>query len=75
MNGFGLAVRGLDLFGFEVDGLPNFVETALLQAAVVRNVGGDLEFLPVGVGLNARIEASGASARLNVQRAREKECS
>jgi hypothetical protein len=34
MDGFGFAGRCLELFGFEVDGMPDFVEAAILQAAI-----------------------------------------
>ncbi len=62
-----------ELFCFDVNRLFDFVEAALLQAAVARDMGSDLEFLAVGVGLNAGVEARGGSAELNVKGAREEE--
>jgi len=69
--GCALARLGLHLFGFEVDGLFDFVEAALLQVAVTQDVGGDQEFLAIGVRLNAGVEARGSSARLHVKRTGE----
>jgi hypothetical protein len=34
MDGFGFAGRGLERFGFEVDGMPDFVKAAILPAAI-----------------------------------------
>ena len=74
MDGFAQARRCLDLFCFDVNGLFDFVETALLKAAVARDVRGDLEFLPVGEGVNTGVEMGGGSARLDVKRACKKKC-
>ena len=63
MNRFALARGGLDLFGFDIDCLSDFVEATLLQASVARDMGGDLEFLPVGVGIDAGVETRCGSAR------------
>ena len=49
MDGFALSCRGLAVFGFDVDRLPDFpVEASRLQGATIaRNVRNDLQFLPV----------------------------
>jgi hypothetical protein len=47
MDGFALSCRGLEVFGFDVDRLPDFVEASRLQAAIARNLRNDLQFLPV----------------------------
>jgi hypothetical protein len=62
VNGFAPAIRTLDLFGFYVDGLPDFVEATGLETAVACNVSGDLKFLPVCIGINTGVDASGGSA-------------
>jgi hypothetical protein len=49
--------------------LAGLVEAALLQASVAGDVGGDLEFLAVRVGLDAGVETRGGAAKLNVERA------
>ena len=64
MDGFGFAGRCLELFGFEVDGMPDFVEAAILQAAIACDLGCDLEFLTVRIGINARVEMRGSSAEM-----------
>ncbi len=74
MDGCGLGFCCLDGFRLNVDGLPNFVEAALLQAAVAGYVSRDLEFLAIRVGIDTGIESRRASAELNVERACQEEC-
>ena len=71
MYGFAVARLGLQFFRFDVDRLSDFVEAALLEAAVARNVGSDLEFFAVGVRLNAGVDARLACAGLHVEGAGE----
>src|ERR1035438_9376643 len=75
MNGVVLACRCLDLFRFDVERLSDFVEAAFLQAAVAGDVRCDLNFLPIGIGLNVRVEMGGGCAHLDVKRTGEKESS
>src|ERR1035438_8117158 len=73
MNGVVLSCRCLDLFRFDVERLSDFVEAAFLQAAVAGDVRCDLNFLPVRIGLNVRVETGGGSEHLDVKGAGEKE--
>jgi hypothetical protein len=74
VDGRGLSFCRLDNFGLNVDGLPNFVESALLHAAFASHMSRDLEFLAIGVGIDTRVELRGAPTQLNVERARQEEC-
>ena len=58
MDEFALIPLDLHFFRFEVYGLFDFVEAALLQVAVAGDMGGDLESLPVGVRLNPGVDAN-----------------
>src|ERR1700730_7694751 len=75
VNHLSLACRCLNLFRFDVNRLLDFIEAAPLQTAITDDVGGELKFFSVGVGLNFRVEPDGSAPHLNVQRACEKECS
>jgi len=55
MNGFPFSSGSLDFFGLDIDRLAEFVEATLLQAAVATDMGNDLQFLAVGIGLNAGV--------------------
>ena len=68
-----LAFRCLHFFRFDVNCLSNFLEGARLQAAVARDVGDDLQFLPVGIGLDGGVEEGGRSAPLNLKGSCDKE--
>ena len=74
VNWFRFARRRLDLFRFDVDGLSDFVETAVLQAAVACDVGDDLEFLTVCVGIDGCVETWRGFSQLNVESASEEKC-
>ena len=57
MDGLALACRCLDFFRFDVNRLADIVEAARLQAAVARDMGDDLQVLPVRIGLDTGVEA------------------
>ena len=75
VDGFGLSRCCLDLFGFDVNRLPDFVEGGRLQASVAGHMRRDLQLLPIRIALNAGVQAGGCPVRLNVKRSCEKECS
>src|SRR5579864_7384881 len=75
MDGFALAVSGLQFFGFDVNCLANLLEGARLQATVARDMGDDLQFLAVGIGLDSGVESRGCIVRLDMKSACDKECS
>ena len=58
---------GRDLFGFQVQYLPDFVGCSWLQASVVDDMRSDLDFLASGVGLNAGIEMGICPSDLDVE--------
>ena len=72
-NAVGCGAFCFDAFRFNIYRLFYFVEAAQLKMSVTCDMGSDLEFLAVGVGLNAGVEARGSSAELNVKRACKKE--
>jgi hypothetical protein len=74
VNGDELSVCGLDLFGFNVERLPDFSEAARLRVAIFDDVSRDLVFLSVSEGLNAGVNTS-TSSHLDIKRARKEECS
>ncbi len=47
----------LDLFAFEIEGLPQFPEASLLNPAFPRYMCGDLNLSPIRVGQDPGIEA------------------
>ena len=68
MNRHSLAgCRGY-LFRLDIKCLPDLAEAARLQPPVAGDVGGDLEFLPVSIRLDARVKVSRGSAHLDVER-------
>lgn len=73
VDGFGLSRCCLDLFGFDVNRLSDFVEGSRLQSSVAGDMRRDLQFLPIRIALNAGIQARGCPVRLNVKRSYEKE--
>ena len=74
MNGFSVSDRSLNFLCFHVDGLFELVESTGLEAAVARDMSGDLKFLPIGIRINTGVDASGGAAQLNVQSTHEKDC-
>jgi hypothetical protein len=73
MDGFAWSRRCLDFFCLKVNRLPDFIESALLQAAIARDMRGDLQFLAVGIGLDIGFQASRCHMLLNMQGSREKD--
>ena len=73
MDGFSLSRCCQHLFGFEVNRLPDFVVASRLQASVAGDMGRDLQFLPICIGLNTGIQLAECPMRLNVESSCEKE--
>jgi len=70
-----LSVGCLHFFGFDVNCLSDFVKAALLQTTVTRDMRGDLQLLPIRIGLDTGVQASGCPVRLNVKGSYEKDSS
>ena len=69
-----LTGSGSDLFGFDVEGLPDLSQFILVHTSVPHDMRRDLHALTVCVGQDRRIEAVAIRSELNVKGAREKEC-
>src|ERR1039457_6099594 len=74
MYGDSRAVFRDDLFGFDIEGLTDFVWRCFAQSAFASDVGGDLDFWTVGEGVQARIENAGRSSELDMKSAGQEEC-
>jgi len=72
MDGQSLPRRGLHGFGLNIERLSHFAGASWFQESVARDVGDNLKFLAVGIGLDAGVEMSTRS-QLNVKSASKKE--
>ena len=57
----------LNLFAFEIERLPEFSQASPLNPAYARHVCGDLNFTPISIGQNPRIEAGRRRAHLDME--------
>ena len=74
MYGDDLTGSGSDLFGFDVEGLPDLCRFILVHTSISHDVRGDVQLLTVCVGQDRGVEAVAIRSELNVNGAREKEC-
>jgi hypothetical protein len=64
--------RCFDLLGFDVHSLSNLAQVILMQTSIMRDMCDELQFLPVGVRLDAGVQAIGIGPQFNLQCANEK---
>ena len=63
----------LDLFRLHIERLANFTHPRRLQPSIASDVRGNFKRFAIGIALNARIESRRVLARLNTERAAQKE--